>query len=167
MWYRLPNWNRGFIHQIASKESHTRFYTTMAKDLMTLQAPSSSAAAHPEPLPAGEEDTHSNIEDHYWMSKKHATSRDLRQWLAENPTDHALTVSLNCLLHGPITDKSSNRTFNLAYSTIYWHASKGTHMAEMNTNSLIKTVTTLSLSNIECTNTRLFNSSPQHTMHAG
>ena len=167
MWYRSSNRNRGFIRQIASKESRTRFYTAMAKDLTTLQAPSTSAAAHPEPLPAEEEDTHSNVEGHYWMSKKHATSRDLRQWLAENQNDRALTVSLDCLLHGPITDKSSNRTFDLAYSTIYWHASKGTHTTEMNTNSLIKTATTLSLSNIECMNTRLFDSSPQRTMHAG
>src|ERR1700761_8917571 len=105
MWYRSSNRNRGFIRQIASKESRTRFYTAMVKDLTTLQAPSSSATAHPAPLPA-EEDTHSNAEGHYWMSKKHATSRDLRQWLADNQTDSALTVSLDCLIRYPLTDIS-------------------------------------------------------------
>src|ERR1700761_3678924 len=92
MWYRASNRNRGFISQIANKESHTRFYTALVKDLTTVQAPSTSDATS---LPEDGEDTHNNSEDHYWMSKKPARSRDLRQWLSENEADHALTVSLN------------------------------------------------------------------------
>ena len=71
-----------------------------------VQAPSTSDATQSELLPEDEEGTHSSSDGHYWLSKKHATSRDLRQWLMENDTDHVLSVSLNCLAHCPITDSS-------------------------------------------------------------
>jgi len=106
MWYRTSNRNRGFIGQIANKESRTRFYAAMVKDLTMVQAPSTSDATQSESLPEDEEDTHSSSDDHYWMSKKHATSRDLGQWLMENDTDRALSVSLNRLARCPITDSS-------------------------------------------------------------
>ena len=77
----------------------------MVKDLTAVQAPSTSDATATL-LPEDEEDTHSNTDDHYWMSKKHATSRDLRQWLNENSTDRALCVSLDHIVHCPSTDRS-------------------------------------------------------------
>ena len=58
------------------------------------------------PLPEDGEDTHDNSEDRYWMSKKPASSRDLRQWLVENKADRALTVSVDHLVRCPSTDKS-------------------------------------------------------------
>jgi hypothetical protein len=71
--------------------------------LTTVQAPSTSDATS---LPEDGEDTHDNSEDHYWMSKKIARSRDLRQWLSENEADRALTVSLDPLVCHPGTDRS-------------------------------------------------------------
>ena len=103
MWYRASNRNCGFISQIAKKESRTRFYTALVKDLTMVHAPSTSDATS---LPEDGEDTHDNSEDHYWMSKKPACSRDLRQWLSENEADCALTVSLNPLVCHPGTDRS-------------------------------------------------------------
>ena len=108
MWYRMSNRHRGFISQITNKESRTWFYAAMVNDLTMVQAPSTSDSdtTQSESLPEDEEDTHSSSDDHYWMSKKHATSRDLGQWLMENDTDRALSVSLSCLTRCPITDSS-------------------------------------------------------------
>src|ERR1700761_7746165 len=141
MWYRASNRNCSFISQIANKESRTRFYTALVKDLTTVQAPSTSDATS---LLEDGEDTHNNSEDHYWMSKKPARSRDLRQWLSENEADRALTVSLNPLVCHPDTEESSNSTFELAFSIIYSRVSEGPHTVGTNTTSLIKTAMTSS-----------------------
>ena len=83
----------------------------MVKDLMVVQVPSTSDTTA-TPLPEDEEDTHSNTLDHYWMSKKHASMRDLGQWLTENSTDRALTVSLDYLVCFPIIDRSLPTAFS-------------------------------------------------------
>lgn len=97
----------------------------MVKDLMVMQVPSTSDATA-TPLPEDEEDTHSNTHDHYWMSKKHASRRDLGQWLTENSTDHALTVSLDHLVCCPITDRSLPTAFSNPPS----RPSAGTHQRD-------------------------------------
>ena len=82
----------------------------MVKDLMVVQVPSTSNATA-TPLSEDEEDTQSNTLNHYWMSKKHASMRDLGQWLTQNSTDDALTVSLYYLICFPITDRSLPTAF--------------------------------------------------------
>ena len=74
----------------------------MVNDLTAVQAPAMSDAT---PLPEDGEDMHGNSDDHYWMSKKPAIIRDLRQWLVENKADRALSVSLDHLVRCPSTDR--------------------------------------------------------------
>jgi hypothetical protein len=94
LWFRLSNWNCDFVSQITNKESCTRYYATLLKDLTEAQVPPTSEATHLEPNPEDGEDGHYKPGDCYWMSKKHATSRNLTEWLIENKTDRALHVSV-------------------------------------------------------------------------
>jgi hypothetical protein len=94
LWFRLSNRNRDFVSQIANKESCTRYYATLLKDLTEAQVPPTSEATPLEPNPADGEDGRYKPGDRYWMSKKHATSRNLTEWLIENKTDRALHVSV-------------------------------------------------------------------------
>ena len=74
------------MKQIADKESRTRFFDSMLEGLTKEQVPSTSKETH-------QEEEQSQY-DRYWMSKKHADTRDLTQWLNENKADRALNVSL-------------------------------------------------------------------------
>jgi hypothetical protein len=98
MWFRLSNRNRSFVSQIANRESHTRFYAKMLKNLTKAQVPSTSKATHPESDPGDGENGQDKPNNHYWMSKRHAASRNLTEWLVENEANHALKVSLGPLL---------------------------------------------------------------------
>ncbi|KAH9018100.1 hypothetical protein EDB85DRAFT_1874003 [Lactarius pseudohatsudake] len=78
MWYRTSNKNRGFIGQIASKESRTRFYAAMFEDK------TSTATTRRR------EDGLRNPSERYWMPKMYASCRNLTEWLIDNQADHAL-----------------------------------------------------------------------------
>jgi hypothetical protein len=99
MWFRLSNKNHGFIHQIANKESRTRVYSGMSKEMAEGQTATvtsrkdprhttSSQIQHPE-----EDVVAHDLCAHYWMSKTCASSTDFTQWLIDNREDRALHVS--------------------------------------------------------------------------
>ncbi|KAH9039665.1 hypothetical protein EDB85DRAFT_2141171 [Lactarius pseudohatsudake] len=93
MWYRSSNRNRGFIGQITSKESRTRFYAAMLAELEKGQNPPNSETRPQSPQPPRPEDgddAPSNPSERYWMSKSSATVRDLTEWLIDNRNDPAL-----------------------------------------------------------------------------
>ncbi|KAH9167309.1 hypothetical protein EDB89DRAFT_2075020 [Lactarius sanguifluus] len=72
MWYRSSNKNRGFIGQITSKESRTRFYAAMLAELEKGQSPPNSETRPQSPQPPRPEvgdDALSNPSERYWMSK--------------------------------------------------------------------------------------------------
>jgi hypothetical protein len=98
MWFRLSNRNHGFVSQIANRESCMRFYAEMLENLTKAQVSSTSEASHPESDPGDGENGQDKPNNRYWMSKRHATSRNLTEWLVENKADHALKVSLGPLL---------------------------------------------------------------------
>ena len=87
----MSNKNRGFVGQITHKESRTRFYAMMLKDLSEATSVSEARPSQPE---ADDEDSMlSKADEHYWMPKTCADSRDLTEWLVNNQTDRALHVS--------------------------------------------------------------------------
>ncbi|KAH9012682.1 hypothetical protein EDB84DRAFT_1278570, partial [Lactarius hengduanensis] len=92
MWYRTSNKNRGFIGQIASKESRTQFYAAMFEELAasSAAAPSTPEARHPQPQPEDGEDGLRNPSERYWMPKTYASCRNLTEWLIDNQADRAL-----------------------------------------------------------------------------
>lgn len=90
----MSNRNDGFVAQIANKESHTRFYDTMLKNLSETQDPSTCEVTRPEPHVEDRNDVQDWHEERYWMSKNSSTTSDLTQWLIENESDRALKVSL-------------------------------------------------------------------------
>ena len=90
----MTNRNDGFVGQIANKESHTRFYATMLKNLSEAQDPSTSKVTHPEPHTEDTDDKQNWCDERYWMSKKSSSTTDLTQWLIENESNHALKVTL-------------------------------------------------------------------------
>ncbi|KAH9003209.1 hypothetical protein EDB86DRAFT_2799659, partial [Lactarius hatsudake] len=95
MWYRSSNRNRGFVGQITSKESRTRFYTAMLAELEKGQPESPpNSETRPQspqpPHPEVEDDAPSNPSERYWMSKSSAIVRDLTKWLIDNRNDPAL-----------------------------------------------------------------------------
>jgi hypothetical protein len=98
MWYRTSNRNRGFVSQIASKESRTWFYTTLQEELNKSQNPPASASSLLQPDPKDRGDVPNNPTDRYWLPKS-AAVRDLPNWLSENKEDHALCVSVH-----PVSD---------------------------------------------------------------
>lgn len=89
----MSNKNRNYISQIAHKESRTRFYAMMFKDLADTKPPSISEAGPPQPEAEDGDNMLSDANERYWMPKTYAGSRDLTRWLAENQTDPALRVS--------------------------------------------------------------------------
>jgi hypothetical protein len=93
IWFKLSNRNHGFVKQIADKESHTRYYANMLEGLTEALGASTFEATHPEPKPEDGENRQDKLDDQYWMSKKHTTSKDLTEWLIENKADCALNVS--------------------------------------------------------------------------
>lgn len=95
MWYRTSNKNRGFIGQITSKESRTRFYAEILKEL--------GPAVSDTGVDGDSADSMSDPNERYWMSKNSATSRNIEKWLAESRDDPALQVILQSLCHGILT----------------------------------------------------------------
>ena len=93
MWYRLSNRTRGFVGQITNRESRTRFYDDMLKNLSEAQESSTSEVTRPDPRMEDRDDMQDHWDEQYWMSKKRHTHTDLTQWLIENKSDRALKVS--------------------------------------------------------------------------
>ena len=58
---------------------------------------SHSIVTQPEPDPEEGEDGQDKLNDHYWMSKRAALTRNLTEQLAENGADHALKASLGSI----------------------------------------------------------------------
>ena len=85
--HRMSNKNCNFVDQIAHKESCTHFYAMMFKDLADAKPPSISKAGPPQPEAKDGDNMLSNTNEHYWMPKTHAGSRDLTYWLIKNQTD--------------------------------------------------------------------------------
>jgi len=127
MWYRSSNKNRGFIHQIANKESHTQFYTAMCKESAKGQRPSTSTTGNDHHEARSHQ--HQNSEDgdavlpnpsaRYWMPKFCASGENLTEWLIKNREDRALHVSLYPLaIVVQHQRKCSIRTFNITCLTV-------------------------------------------------
>ena len=87
----MSNRNSSFIRQIASKESRTRFYTSL-QEVLNPVSESTSAQSDPK----GEGDTPRNLTEPYWLSDC-AIVRDLRRWLSKNRKDRALHASIRLL----------------------------------------------------------------------
>ena len=79
------------------KESCTWFYTELLRGLTEAHIPSTSKATQPEPNLEEGEDRQDKLNNHYWMSKRAALTRNLIEWLAENGADHALKASLGSI----------------------------------------------------------------------
>ena len=98
MWYRSSNKKRGFIHQIANKESRARVYNAMSEELAQGESLSSSTSGHKPPEARSSQGQHPKDEDadlsaHYWMSE-YCASSNFTEWLREKRGDHALQVSV-------------------------------------------------------------------------
>lgn len=101
MYYRLSNKNRGYIHQIANRESRARVYRTMS--IESTESHTQTATSRKDPrhatssqdqLPEDGDAVARDLCAHYWMSKNPAYSTDFTQWLIDNREDRALHVSL-------------------------------------------------------------------------
>jgi len=83
----MSNKNRNFVRQIANKESHTRYYATLSKELTKAQAPTTPQAINDN------EDMPNDLTMHYEIPKTASAISNLMEFIIEHRSDHAFHVS--------------------------------------------------------------------------